>query len=101
MSSASRTIIRLLDKHKRSLSAELERSPQLVLHLASRGVVSDEEQGRVLEERNATRRAEVFTQVLASKGFNAFRELCMAMEKECPQLLTALLLDSAGKRIRF
>ena len=40
-------------------------------------------------------------EILSKKGFNAFREMCTALELECPHLLTSLLLDSTGKNGSF
>ena len=56
-----------------------------------------EEERSLVNEKNPTLRGEIFVDLFAQKGFNAFRELCNCLEMDCPHLLTSLLLDSTGK----
>ena len=77
---------------------ELDPSVSPVLHhLVQKHVITAEEERQLLNERNPTLRGEIFVNLFAQKGFNAFRELCNCLEMDCPHLLTSLLLDSTGK----
>lgn len=92
----SKGIARLLDRHKIALSREIDAS-SILQHLVKKGVLSHEDERRLVSERNVMVRSDLLVEMFAHKGFNAFRELCMILELECPHLLTSLLLDSAGR----
>ena len=66
-------------------------------HLVNKHVITAEEERSLVNEKNPTLRGEIFVDLFAQKGFNAFRELCNCLEMDCPHLLTSLLLDSTGK----
>ena len=66
-------------------------------HLVNKHVITAEEERSLVTEKNPTLRGEIFVDLFAQKGFNAFRELCNCLEMDCPHLLTSLLLDSTGK----
>ena len=66
-------------------------------HLVNKHVITVEEERSLVNEKNPTLRGEIFVDLFAQKGFNAFRELCNCLEMDCPHLLTSLLLDSTGK----
>ena len=67
-------------------------------HLVNKHVITVEEERSLVNEKNPTLRGEIFVDLFAQKGFNAFRELCNCLEMDCPHLLTSLLLDSTGKK---
>ena len=98
MAGSRKSIQRLLERHKLQISRELEHSG-ILAQLVKKGVVNHEEESKISLEVNLTARADLFVEVLSKKGFNAFREMCNALELECPHLLTSLLLDSTGKKI--
>ena len=98
MAGSRKSIQRLLERHKLQISRELEHSG-ILAQLVKKGVVNHEEESKISSEVNLTARADLFVEVLSKKGFNAFREMCNALELECPHLLTSLLLDSTGKKI--
>ena len=100
MAGSRKSIQRLLERHKLQISRELEHSG-ILAQLVKKGVVNHEEESKISSEVNLTARADLFVEVLSKKGFNAFREMCNALELECPHLLTSLLLDSTGKKIVF
>lgn len=92
----SRSIARLLERHKDSLARELE-STNVLHHLCKKGVISREETERIAGCTDAESRADAIVDLFSQKGFNAFRELCVTLELECPHLLTALLLDNGSR----
>ena len=92
----SRSIARLLERHKEALSRELE-STNVLRHLCKKGVISDRETDSILSASNGDRRADAIVELFSQKGFNVFRELCVTLELECPHLLTALLLDNGSR----
>ncbi len=96
----SRSVARLLERHKSALSRELSNTSVVSL-LAKRGVITAEEEAALLSETRPEARADVFVSFFAQKGFNSFRELCVTLEMECPHLLTALLLDNPGEKAMF
>ena len=80
------------------IALELDPSVSPVLHhLVNKHVITVEEERSLVNEKNPTLRGEIFVDLFAQKGFNAFRELCNCLEMDCPHLLTSLLLDSTGK----
>lgn len=95
MATPSRSVVRLLERHKREISQEIANS-NVVQHLTKKGVFTPEEGHMLNECNNSAISGEIFVDLIAKKGFNAFRELCVTLELESPQLLTALLLDSTG-----
>ena len=100
MAGSRRSIQKLLDRHKLQISKELDPSQSgLIGHLTKKGVFSVDEEKQLMLEQNVSARGDLFVEILAKKGFNAFREMCVALELECPHLLTSLLLDSTGKMI--
>lgn len=102
MAGSRRSIQKLLDRHKLQISKELDPSQSgLIGHLTKKGVFSVDEEKQLMLEQNVSARGDLFVEILAKKGFNAFREMCVALELECPHLLTSLLLDSTGKRDYF
>ena len=64
-------------------------------------MIACEEERQILSEQNISARGDLFVEILSKKGFNAFREMCTALELECPHLLTSLLLDSTGKKPHY
>lgn len=93
----SRSIARLLERHKVSLSNEIL-APNVLQQLSKKGVISAEEEDSLRSEANPVLRGDLIVHLFSQKGFNAFRELCITLELECPHLqLTSLLLDSAGQ----
>lgn len=86
----------MLDRHKLQIAKELT-GQNLLAQLSKKGVFNAEEEQLIAAEADLTCRADLFVEILSKKGFNAFRELCIALEMECPHLLTSLLLDSTGK----
>ena len=102
MAGSRRSIQKLLDRHKLQISKELDPSQSgLIGQLTKKGVFSVDEEKQLMLEQNVSARGDLFVEILAKKGFNAFREMCVALELECPHLLTSLLLDSTGKRDYF
>ena len=98
MAGSRKSIQKLLDRHKLQISKELDPSQSgLIAQLTKKGVFSADEERQLMVEQNVSARAELFVDILSKKGFNAFREMCVALELECPHLLTSLLLDSTGK----
>jgi len=91
----SRSAARLLARHRPALADELRRRPNLLTALAARGVLDIDEAERfgALPPGEA---AEALSESLANRGANAFRELCVALERESPHLLTTLLLDGGS-----
>ena len=89
MAGSRKSIQRLLERHKLQISRELEHSG-ILTQLVKKGVVNHEEESKLKSEVNLTARADLFVEVLSKKGFNAFREMCNALELECPHLLTSL-----------
>ena len=101
MAGSRKSIQKLLDRHKLQISRELDRSQSGMLsQLTKKGVINMDEERQINSEQNIAARGDLFVEILAKKGFNAFREMCNALELECPHLLTSLLLDSTGKRKR-
>ena len=90
----SRSIGRLLERHKTSLSSAL-RSTNVLENLLKKGVITAEERDSLMMEEDDAE-GDVLVRLFSQKGFNSFRELCVTLEMECPQLLTALLLDNGG-----
>ena len=103
MAGSRKSIQKLLDRHKLQISKELDPTQSgLITQLTKKGVLnSDEERQLMLVEQNVSARGDLFVEILAKKGFNAFGEMCCALELECPHLLTSLLLDSTGKIFLF
>ena len=102
MAGSRKSIQKLLDRHKLQLSKELDPSQSgLITQLTKKGVFSADEERQLMLEQNVSARGELFVDILSKKGFNAFREMCVALELECPHLLTSLLLDSTGKTVFF
>ena len=98
MAGSRKSIQRLLDRHKLQISRELDPGNSGILtQLSKKGVINSDEERHILSEQNIAARGDLFVEILAKKGFNAFREMCIALELECPHLLTSLLLDSTGK----
>jgi hypothetical protein len=98
MSGSRRSIQKLLDRHKLQIARELEPGQSAMLnHLTKKGVLTADEERQLVAERNIALRGDIFVDMLSKKGFNAFREMCVTLEMECPHLLTSLLLDSTGK----
>ncbi|XP_059472548.1 tight junction protein ZO-1 isoform X4 [Neocloeon triangulifer] len=88
-------VSRLLDRNRELISRELESTKILGL-LVKKGVLSVDEEQAVNSHTDANLRCDVFVRVLAQKGLSAFRELCYALEKECPHVLTSLLVDAGS-----
>ena len=98
MAGSRRSIQKLLDRHKLQISKELDPSQSAILtQLTKKGVIVSDEERQILCEQNVAARGDLFVEILSKKGFNAFREMCTALELECPHLLTSLLLDSTGR----
>ena len=98
MAGSRKSIQRLLDRHKLQISRELDPSQSGILsQLSKKGVINSDEEKQILCEQNIAARGDLFVEILSKKGFNAFREMCTALELESPHLLTSLLLDSTGK----
>ncbi len=93
----SRSIARLLERHKASLAREIE-TTDVLRHLCKKGVIDERESAAIVGAADPAARADAVVELFSSKGFNAFRELCVTLELECPHLLTALLLDNGGGR---
>ena len=93
---ASRSIARLLSRHKSAISSEVETTGVLA-RLVSKGVLTQEEEGRIGECPTRDDKADALIDIFSRKGFDAFRELCVTLEVESPHLLTSLLLDSQGE----
>ncbi len=97
---ASRSIARLLERHKSALAREVERTGVLA-RLAKKGVLSGEEEARLRQDARPGSEGgtggSLLVDVFSRKGFDAFRELCVTLEVESPHLLTSLLLDSQGE----
>ncbi len=100
MPGSRKSIARLFDRHKSVLGQEIDPTQSQVLnHLVKRGVLTVEEQRSLVAERNYAARGDLFVDLFARKGFNAFREFCVTLELECPHLLTSLLLESTGETL--
>ena len=100
MAGSRKSIQKLLDRHKLQISRELDPGQSAMLsQLSKKGVLNAEEERQIKSEANIAARGDLFVDILAKKGFNAFREMCTALELECPHLLTSLLLDSTGKKL--
>lgn len=98
MAGSRKSIQKLLDRHKLQISRELDPSQSAMLtQLSKKGVINVDEEKQLIGETNIAARGDLFVEILAKKGFNAFREMCTALELECPHLLTSLLLDSTGR----
>ena len=91
----SRSIARLLERHKVILAREMD-NPKVIEQLVNKGVLTSEDEVK-LRSQSGDAKADVIVEMFSQKGFNAFREMCVTLEMECPQLLTSLLLDSAGE----
>ena len=85
-------ITRLLQKHKNEL-CQVDLEPILV-HMVKRRVISSDEQASVT---TSIEKVDKLIEILPAKGFNAFREFCVILEKDCPHLLNSLLSDANGK----
>jgi len=88
-------VSRLLDRNRELISRELE-STKIVGLLVKKGVLSVDEEQAVNSHTDANLRCDAFVRVLAQKGLTAFRELCYALEHECPHVLTSLLVDAGS-----
>ncbi len=97
---ASRSIARLLARHKSALAREVAGTGVLA-RLASKGVLTEEEQSALKSDARTREEGgtggDMLVETFARKGFDAFRELCVTLEVESPHLLTSLLLDSQGR----
>ena len=88
----------LLSRHKLALAREFGAPVSGVLtRLSARGVLTAEDERRLRSETDESLRGDRVAELFAEKGFNAFRELCVALEMECPHLLTSLVIDNPGK----
>ncbi len=98
---ASRSIARLLERHKSALAREVEGTGVLG-RLVAKGVLAAEEERALREDARPAAAGgtggDLLVDTFSRKGFDAFRELCVTLEVESPHLLTSLLLDSQGKR---
>ena len=102
MAGSRKSIQKLLERHKLQISRELDPGQSGILtQLVKKGVLNAEEESKIRIETNLTAKADLFVDILSKKGFNAFREMCNALELECPHLLTSLLLDSTGKTKKY
>ena len=91
---ASRSIARLLERHKSALAREVEGTGVLG-RLVAKGVLAGEDARPAAAVGTG---GDLLVDTFSRKGFDAFRELCVTLEVESPHLLTSLLLDSQGKR---
>lgn len=98
----------LLSRHKASLARELK-ATNLLGVLLKRGVITESQIQALLLSSSSTSPSvdqtsrqdesaqepdvELFIELIQGKGFEAFREFCFALEAECPQILTDLLVD--------
>ncbi|XP_051169502.1 tight junction protein ZO-2 isoform X4 [Leptopilina boulardi] len=87
----------LMCRHKASLLRELN-ATNLLNVLVKRGVISEVDRDAVAgsADRSSETDIDLFIDVIGTKGFNAFREFCFALEAECPHVLTDLLVDHHG-----
>lgn len=87
----------LMCRHKASLLRELN-ATNLLNVLVKRGVISEVDRDAVAgsADRSSETDIDLFIDVIGTKGFEAFREFCFALEAECPHLLTDLLVDHHG-----
>lgn len=84
----------LLSRHKASLLRELN-TTDLLSVLVKRGVINDVDKDAVAgnPEQSINADIDLFIDIIGAKGFDAFREFCFALEAECPNVLTDLLVD--------
>lgn len=92
----------LMCRHKASLLRELN-ATNLLNVLVKRGVISEVDRDAVAgsADRSSETDIDLFIDVIGTKGFNAFREFCFALEAECPHVLTNLLVDHHGVNGKF
>ena len=89
---------KLLSTFKSDIVNELDVSRLLTI-LVRKQVFSFADERDILASADRHYRADVFVERLASKGPEAFREFCVALERICPSLLTRFLLGSDGGMI--
>jgi len=84
---------KLLSAYKADIVNELDVS-RLLNILVRKQVFSFADERDILASADRYYRADLFVDRLASKGPDAFREFCVALERTCPSLLTRFLLRS-------
>lgn len=89
-------VVSLLEKHKNTIVSELSKTNILTV-LVKKGVLSPQDEDLVLNEQNESVKGDVFIELIARKGVDAFKEFCFALETECPHVLTNLLAENLGK----
>lgn len=88
----------LLSRHKPSLLHELG-STELLAVLVRRGVLGEADLCALQAESPSGENGgahfdiDLFVELIQTKGFEAFREFCFALESECPHVLNDLLVD--------
>ena len=89
-------VSRLLSRHRSAITVDLD--VRLVLPvLIRKSVFTYADECEILSQPDARQRAEVFVDILSEKGYDAFKEFCLALERCYPHLLTSFLVNSCGK----
>ena len=89
-------VSRLLSKHRSAIAVDLDVRAVLPV-LIRKAVFTYADECEILSQPDARQRAEVFIDILSEKGYDAFKEFCLALEICCPHLLTSFLVNSPGK----
>ena len=87
---------RWLDTHRDTLAKQLNLDAVLP-KLVHSGVLSFQEDGRILKAAERNRQVDIFIECLSKKGQVAFAEFFQVVGTVQPDLLTKLLVESAGK----
>ena len=89
---------RWLDTHRNTLAKQLNLDAVLP-KLVHAGVLTFEEDGRILKAAERNRQVDIFIECMSKKGQVAFSEFCQVVGVVQPDLLTSLIVESAGKPI--
>jgi hypothetical protein len=81
----------ILAVHKSDIVNELDVSRILPI-LVHKHVFDNSDEREILSFNDTHFRADLFVDRLSSKGYGAFHEFCVALERTCPSLLTRFLL---------
>ncbi|KAI0232969.1 hypothetical protein LSAT2_016749 [Lamellibrachia satsuma] len=87
-------VARLLSKHRSAIAVDLDVRAVLPI-LIRKTIFTYADECEILSQPDARQRAEVFIDILSEKGYDAFKEFCLALESSCPHLLTSFLVNSS------
>ncbi|GAB6031938.1 hypothetical protein CHUAL_010326 [Chamberlinius hualienensis] len=90
--------IRLVEKHRNTITRELDVN-KLIPVLLQKGILNADEENKIYQEISQVRRVERFLDIILRKAPDAYREFCSTLEVAAPHLLTCFPLDNNSEII--